>query len=251
MDTRDTLERLIPEQVHDEDVAASESLDLHRNRYAFAATHARTGPLLDMACGVGYGTRLIAELRIDLDDLTGVDIAPEAIRYAQEHYATGAGSLVRYVEADAMTFGAAGSQAKRFDTIVSLETIEHLPAPRDFFAHLAGLLSDSGVLIASVPVTPSVDLNPHHLHDFTARSFRKMGEVNGLVEVASETQVQTARFRDLWGSDRRFRRENLRANLATYYLSNPSAFVRRIATTLRFGLANHYLTIAWKKAGSL
>lgn len=249
MDSRDTLERLIPEQVHDEDLAASESLELHRKRYEFAAAQAVGGSLLDMACGVGYGTRLIADRRADLSDLTGVDISPEAIRYARENYAHGASGPVGYVEHDAMTFSREGPDAGAFDSIVSLETIEHLPRPEAFFAHLVGLLRPGGMLIASVPVTPSVDLNPHHLHDFTACSFREMGERNGLVENASQTQVQRARIRDLWGADRRFRRENLRANLPAYYVSHPSAFLKRIATTLRHGLANHYLTIAWEKGG--
>lgn len=251
MDPHDTLERLIPAKVHDGDLAAAESLALHRERYEFAATQASTGPLLDMACGVGYGTRLIADRRADLNDLTGVDISPEAIRYARAHYASGAGTAIRYVEQDAMTFTGDGAQQTNFRTIVSLETIEHLPEPDRFFAHLTRLLSPGGVLVASVPVTPSVDLNPHHLHDFTKRAFRNMGERNGLVEIAAETQIQRVRLRDLWGSDRRFRRENLRPNLLSYYFSHPTAFMKRIATTLRHGFANHYLTIAWKKGDSV
>ncbi len=273
MEKRDTLERLIPEQVHEEDSAATESLDLHLERYEFAATEAGSGPLLDIACGVGYGTRLLAERRPDLRDLTGVDISPQAIRYAREHYSNGSGGScasgasdstgvanassdadgtigeVRFVEQDAMTFGGEGPGGMTFGTIVSLETIEHLPDPDAFFARLAGLLGPGGVLVASVPVTVSVDLNPHHLHDFTERTFRRMGKRNGLVEIASHRQIQSARIRDLWGSERRFRRENLRPNLAAYYASHPGAFLKRVATTLRRGLANHYLTIAWKKGG--
>ncbi len=244
MEPDDTLERLIPEQVHDEDRAGLESLDLHRQRYEFAATQTRSGPLLDMACGVGYGTRLIADRRADLQNLIGVDISPDAIEYARNHYAC---ERVRYVAENAMTFGTESPQQQSYATIVSLETIEHLPEPEPFFSHLSNLLAPDGVLVASVPVTPSVDLNPHHLHDFTARSFREMGKRNGLVEVACQTQIQRVRLRELWGSEQRFRRENLRPNLLAYYLSHPTALWTRIWTTLRHGLANHYLTIAWKK----
>ena len=261
----DTLERLIPEQVGDEDSAATESLDLHFDRYEFAATQAGMGPLLDIACGVGYGTRLLAERRLDLRDLTGVDISRQAIGYAREHYAnvpdeedvsadskpsqngsSGIGQI-RFLEQDATTYGGDGPQSMTYGTIVSLETIEHLPEPEAFFARLVGMLAPGGVLIGSVPVTMSVDLNPHHLHDFTERTFRRMGERNGLVEVASHTQIQRARIRDLWGSERRFRRENLRQDLLAYYASHPGQFLKRVATTLRWGLANRYLTIAWKK----
>ena len=79
MDFRDTLERLVPDQVHAEDQAGAESLGLHLRRYEFAAEHARPGRLLDLACGVGYGTRLLADQRTDLQALTGVDLSPGAI----------------------------------------------------------------------------------------------------------------------------------------------------------------------------
>lgn len=245
MTDSDTLERIIPDDVHEDDAAALASVALHRERYRFAADHARPGRLLDLACGVGYGTRLIADARPDLDDLLGVDLSAEAVAYAQREYAC---ARVRYEQGDAMVFGTVGDPSTSFSTIVSLETIEHLPEPAAFFARLYGLLASGGVLIASVPTTPSVDLNPHHLHDFTTKSFRAMGTEHGLTEIAAARQVQRIGISELWSSDRRFRSEQLRPNLPGYYLSHPGGLARRIATTLRYGLANHYLTIAWKKA---
>ncbi len=243
MDSHDTLERLIPDQVHAQDRAGAESLELHLQRYEFAAQHARAGRLLALAWGVGYGTRLLADRRADLVSLTGVDLSPGATEYAESHYRC---DRVRYRQGDAMSFGGEG---ETFDTIVSLETIEHLPDPHTFFERLCGLLAPAGVLVASVPTTPSVDLNPHHLHDFTAASFREMGRRRGLVEVASCSQVQRVALHELWSVDRRFRRENLRPGLPGYYLSHPAALVKRVATTLRHGLANHYLTVAWQRDG--
>ena len=246
VDSDDTLERLVPEQVHGEDQAGAESLRLHLQRYEFAAEHACPSRLLDLACGVGYGTRLLSDRRADLRDLTGVDLSPAAIEYAQSHYAR---EGIRYLQADAMSFGGEGEAADSFDTIVSLETIEHLPEPLVFVARLVGLLKTGGVLVASVPTTPSVDLNPHHLHDFTAAGFRKLGAELGLVEVASQEQVQRVGLSELFRPDRRFRRQNLRPNLPAYYLGHPGAAAKRAVTTLRHGLANHYLTIAWQRSG--
>ena len=55
----DSLERLVPERLSPEDLAGQETLRLHVERYAFAAEHALPGRLLDLACGVGYGTRIL------------------------------------------------------------------------------------------------------------------------------------------------------------------------------------------------
>jgi hypothetical protein len=38
----------------------------------------------------------------------------------------------------------------------------------------------------------------------------------------------------------------MRGKLPAYYLSHPRALLRRIGSTLRTGLANHYITIAWR-----
>lgn len=240
----DTLERIVPLDVPEEDLAGKASLALHYERYRFAAEQANPGTLLDLACGVGYGTRLISQERPDIEALLGVDLSDEAVEYATREYA---GGRVLYEQGDAMKFREGASD--RFDTIVSLETIEHVPDPLKFFGRLAGLLAPGGILIGSVPTTPSVDLNPHHLHDFTERSFRQMGLDEGLAEIKSHTQIQRVGLSELWSGDRRFRREQLRSNLLGYYARHPSALVGRIVTTLRYGLANHYTTIAWKNAG--
>ena len=43
-------------------------------------------------------------------------------------------------------------------------------------AHLLTQLNNHGVMIASVPTTPTIDGNPFHLHDFTASSFYRLFE---------------------------------------------------------------------------
>ena len=74
-----------------------------------------------------------------------------------------------------------------------------------------------------------------------------MGAENGLREWANLRQVQRIEVADIWRPDRRFARSRLRPDLTTYYFRNPGSLVRRIASTLRHGFANHYLTVVWKK----
>jgi SAM-dependent methyltransferase len=238
----DSLERLVPQALDAGDPAAQATLALHLDRYRWAAARARPGRLLDCACGVGYGTHLLLESDAALGPAVGVDVSPDAVAYAREHYA---GPRVRFVVADALAF----EDADGFDTIVSLETIEHVEDPGALFAKLASLLRPGGVLVASVPTTPSVDLNPHHRSDFTAAGFRAYGARHALREVDSLVQVQRLALSQSWRG-RRFRRDKIRPNLPAWYLAHPDAFLRRIGATLRFGFANHYLTVAWERSAA-
>ena len=235
----DSLERLVPDELAPGDVTGRETLRLHLERYEFAARHARGGRLLDIACGVGYGTALLAEKSPDAVSALGVDVSPQALTYAREHYASDA---VEFRAADAMEF----CDEEGFDLIVSLETIEHLPDPRGFLGRVAELLRPGGVLVASVPTTPSVDLNPHHCHDFSEASFRRLIAPLGLQEIEALRQVQPVRLRSLLLRSET-RMKDLRRNLPLWYLQHPAALLLRIGSTLRHGFANHYLTLACRR----
>lgn len=236
-----SLERLVPDRLDPHEATGAETYRLHVERYEFAAREARPGRFLDLACGAGYGTRLLAERRADATELVGVDLDTSAVTYARQRYGSGEPRL-RYEAADALQF----SDAIGFDTIVSLETIEHLPsAPAEFVARLRQLLRPGGLVIASVPTTPSVDLNPHHRHDFSERSFRALFVANGFrarAELAQRQRVDVLAV--LRGSETRL--SGVRPGLARWYLRHPDALLRRAVATLRTGFANRYLTIAWE-----
>ncbi len=235
----DSLERLVPDALESGDVTGRATLRLHLERYEFAAVCLAPGRVLDIACGVGYGTRLLADRAARAADVLGVDRSEAAVAYARARYG---GAGVEYRVADAFGFSDAGG----FDAIVSLETIEHLEDPDRFLAGLAAMLRPGGVLIASVPTTPSVDVNPHHRHDFSERGFLRMLASLGLTPFDSLRQVQPVPLGAvLRRSETRMR--DLRPHLLTYYARHPASLARRLWSTLRHGLANHYLTVAARR----
>ncbi len=233
-----TIERLVFDQVAPDDVTGQATLELHLQRYKFAAKHIKPGRLLDIACGVGYGTHLMAKKVDDMVESIGVDLSQEAIEYARQHYAS---RRVQFQQHDAMTF-----TDKGFDSIVSIETLEHVPDPIGLIKQLVELLRPRGVFIASVPITPSVDANPYHLHDFTERSFQRMVTVHGLKELACLRQVQPYPLvKTLKREESRMK--DMRQHLILYYINHPWALVKRLRSTLRYGFTNRYLTIVWQK----
>ena len=42
---------------------------------------------MDIACGVGYGTRILVDERADIEAAVGVDLSADAIEYARTRYA--------------------------------------------------------------------------------------------------------------------------------------------------------------------
>jgi SAM-dependent methyltransferase len=228
-------ERLVPEVVNPAVLLERRALEEHVARYRFAADLlGADAPLrvLDLACGVGYGTRLLRDALHPASELTGVDIDAWAIEYAERHYG---GDGVRFVAADATGFG----RPRGYDAIVSFETIEHLPDPLAFLLHLRELLVGGGRLVASVPVVLTTDLDRFHLHDFSERSFRGIVETAGF-GVAGALR-QTYRYwlgtalRDLWTKSRETTpsgRLPVRPGLARYYLLHPEKLLRRLWSAL-------------------
>jgi SAM-dependent methyltransferase len=236
----DSLERLIPHDASKHDgVTHKATLALHLERYELAARYARPGRVLDLACGVGYGTRLVFDHGTQIREAIGVDLSDEAVRYAREHYAKPG---IDYRCSDALVF----TDRDGFDTVISLETIEHVRDPRALIERLVSHVRPGGVLIASVPTTPSADVNPHHLHDFTERSFRALVERPGLREVTCLRQVQPY---SPWSTITRkeTRMQHMRQNLIGYYARHPRAAIDRVVATLRFGFTNRYLTGVWRR----
>jgi hypothetical protein len=103
----------------------------HVKRYLFASERLRGKRVLDVACGCGYGSWLLHGAG---NDVTAVDVEPEAIAYATAFY-QGPKYLCQPAE---QTSG-------EFDAIVSFETLEHLSNPEVVLA------IEAPMIIASVP----------------------------------------------------------------------------------------------------
>ena len=114
----------------------------HLHRYAIARDLAYGKDVLDIACGEGYGSELLATVA---RKVTGVDISEEAIAHAARKYvrpniAFAVGSCACIPLADASV-----------DLVVSFETIEHHDRHLEMMQEIRRVLRPAGVLIISSP----------------------------------------------------------------------------------------------------
>lgn len=139
----------------------------HTGRYELAADliGTRGGVWLDMGCGYGYGTALLAE-RTDADLVVGVDPDEGATLYAAGNYH---GMHTMFVNASAAESGE--HFLEQFDAIVCIEVLEHLPqaAQEGFLRDMKAMMAQDAALVLMCPIGHGPNNgNPWHLHEPTA-----------------------------------------------------------------------------------
>lgn len=113
----------------------------HLQRYLFALERVR-GRVLDVACGVGYGSFLLGA---GTNVVQGVDLSAEAIAEARAEH-TRPNVAFHLGALDTLP-----TDTPLFDAAVSLETIEHVPDPRAFLDEVRRRLKPGGLLVVSAP----------------------------------------------------------------------------------------------------
>jgi 2-polyprenyl-3-methyl-5-hydroxy-6-metoxy-1,4-benzoquinol methylase len=237
---QNNLERINPDLVIENEILGQNTLELHLQRYRFAAKHLGNGDVADIACGVGYGSFLLARECADrINHIYAIDNDKESIHFASQRYRH---NKITFAEGDALNYQA----PVKLNTIVSLETLEHLEDPTAFVEHMARQLVAGGRFIASVPITPSMDANPYHLHDFTVKSFKKVFTDTGMEEIDSIIQRQPYSFFSII-KQKEERSKDLRKNIAGYYMHKPGKLLLRLKSLVKDGWNNKYIVTAFQK----
>jgi SAM-dependent methyltransferase len=138
------------------------------------------GPVLDVACGSGYGSYGIARRFPEMEVLGG-DYDKEAIAFARKKYIA---PNLSFSEAD-VTRWQESLGNRKFGCIISFDTIEHIEHREVMMQNIVEHLLPDGILLLSTPVRAENVLNPrweHHkiefsralLYDFLRRYFGRV-----------------------------------------------------------------------------
>ncbi len=114
----------------------------HIALYKFVARYCKGNRVLDLGCGEGYGSDVLASVaRV----VVAADYAFQAVAHASRKYPH---ANVAFVVCDAQALPFASSS---FDTVVSFEVIEHIPDVPCYLAEIKRMIGSVGNAILSTP----------------------------------------------------------------------------------------------------
>lgn len=135
--------------------------------YRYYCARGYMGPedvVVDAACGVGYGTRLFAEVA---SKAIGIDRDETAIQTAMKNNQVKNNYFIQ-VNLDQEP------SLPECDVFVTIETLEHLRYPESFAGKVKAAARKW--IFVSTPIVPTKHEDPTHLHDFTEPQVMEMFE---------------------------------------------------------------------------
>ena len=141
----------------------------HLAVYEWIAARVRGLRVIDMACGEGYGSAVLAQ---SAARIVGVDANPEAHEHARLRYR---GANLRFERDLVEAFD------EPADAVVFLQTIEHLDEPVAALAHFRALVGGRGTVFVSTPNVLTLEPkgaprsdNPWHVREYRAGQFEQL-----------------------------------------------------------------------------
>jgi len=133
----------------------------HWHRYAWAAELVAGKSVIDVACGEGYGSQLLAR---QAARVTGFDLSELAVDHARRRYAD---SHLDFAVADCARLPIDDDSV---DAVVSFETLEHVEHQEQMLAEFRRVLRPRGILLISSPDRRTYSdqsgfKNPHHVRE--------------------------------------------------------------------------------------
>ena len=145
--------RFTGERLHDDLPLFGVDLARHQAAYEFAAARFVGARVLDLGCGSGAGTALLARAGAHA---IGIDrVAPDAASRR---------TTAAFCLAD---LSALPLRAHSFDAVVSFQVIEHLRDPAPYLRAIGELLAPRGAALISTPNRQLSDgVNPYHVREY-------------------------------------------------------------------------------------
>ncbi len=200
---------------------------MHLWRYVFASQYVHDRIVMDIACGVGYGTRYLAEK--GAKKVFGVDLDTDALKFADNQYNF---PNIQYVHGNGLRLP---FEDDSIDTIISFETIEHIPVEQQeaFVAEIHRIVKSQGVFLCSSlnhefspgHVDHTREFLPNELFGMIRRYFGQVREYGQFIS-AEDLAFQQAQIRRL-GFQLKRKRNILLRRAGNWFRADPARMVLR------------------------
>ena len=142
----------------------------HLHRYYVAREFSKGKQVLDIACGEGYGSAILAESALGV---IGIDASTEVIEYAREHYPQ---QNIKFIPGVCNSIPLSDASV---DLIVCFETIEHHADHHEMMREFVRVLRPDGVAIISTPDKAEYSdkpkfVNPFHVKELYFDEFKEL-----------------------------------------------------------------------------
>ncbi len=144
----------------------------HYHRYLLASKFAAGKKVLDIACGEGYGSNLIADVAASV---IGVDISRKTIKHAKTHYHK---SNLKFMQGSCADIPL---KKNSVDLVVSFETIEHHDQHEEMMREIKRVLKSDGILIISSPDKKEYSDIPNYTNQFHVKELY-LSEFDNLIK---------------------------------------------------------------------
>jgi 2-polyprenyl-3-methyl-5-hydroxy-6-metoxy-1,4-benzoquinol methylase len=141
----------------------------HLAVYEWLAARLRGASVIDMACGEGYGSDVLARTAARV---VGVDANPEAFEHARLRYVRENLSFARDL---------VDGYSEPAEAVVFLQTIEHIEDPGATLEHFRSLVGEAGTVYVSTPNVLTLapkgaerSGNPWHVHEYRHEEFHRL-----------------------------------------------------------------------------
>lgn len=153
----------------------------------------RNSVVLDMGCGTGAGSNILAGT---FEKVYGIDVSPEAIEYCKKYWKRknlsffiGSGTDIPFVK-------------NTFDIVATFEVFEHIEDWGKFLLELKRVTKPQGKIYISTPnkdiTSPGKEkpINPFHFFEMTEKEFRKA--LSEYFKIDSFLGQRTPIYNDHW-----------------------------------------------------
>ena len=157
----DTGERMLPPRENETSVVFAR----HQFAYEYARQFVKGKSVLDVGCGTGYGSDLLAREALSV---VAIDRDPDAVAFCRNHYSR---ANLSFTQGDAENLPGNAT----YDICISFQVIEHLHDPDRFLRALKKLTNPGGIVLITTPNSKTglgakTD-NPFHLSEMSFSQF--------------------------------------------------------------------------------